>query len=800
MKKTIVFLMRMLMALWSFTAFAQDDVMKTSVTIYHTNDVHGYVQSKKDDAGNYKKIGIENVAALKKSNPDSLLVDAGDFMQGGLFANLAHGLSSVEVMNAAGYDLAILGNHEFDWGCRDLEENAKARKFPIISANVTIKEDMKNASPYLAAMPKYVVKEVNGVKIAFFGIDTPTLYGIVSPEKLEKGGVEVRTDIKELAGEIVAEIKEKEPDVNAIIAVTHCGYSENSTAGQTSYDVAGVEGVDAVIDGHDHENRLGNSAKNVNGTLVVSTGTGLEHLGRLTLEFAGGKLTKVSSKDAAEDALALEADSDTLAVLNDWDKKFEEIKSKVVFYSPVNFWGGNIKGYDANGEEITASIARRGYTNAGRLMGDSRVWQAKKWLEANRDEKNLGKDTPIVSILGGGSVRGPFKAGDVTLGDLMGCYSFSFENAQSYYVLGTPMVLYDAIEHGVNIFSGQDENTGMLEADGSIHGRFPQIAGASYVFDITQPAAGEYDKENKKMPQNLGSRVQSITLDDGTVLDRNDNETPIIIITGAYEIGGGDSYWMLGALNNAPEYGGYQEVPTIGCGEGNSGDVLIDFVKEVYGGKIPGDKYPIVSDRIKRVNDVYKGEAWDSNVTVTKDGSETMPDTEFTVYVDGNAGTLKTDSDGVLALTGLTNGAHEVRIIGEDYDSGTLYIDNYAGLLNQTAANTPGELPIRQKEPDKEGRSATSKITWVVIIAALLIIVFRRRGKKSAKSTEPTAEVKPDRPAQPEETKEEISGKSEEVKQESSAEEKPEEAKSTEESSSEEKPEEAKDAPEDKPE
>ncbi|MBQ8994609.1 MAG: 5'-nucleotidase C-terminal domain-containing protein [Oscillospiraceae bacterium] len=691
MKKlfSIILMITLLVIAMPTVVFADTDV----VTVYHTNDVHGWVESSYDEDGNLTKLGLEHVAAVHKANPDSILVDAGDFSQGALFANLAHGLSVYEAMNAAGYDVAALGNHEFDWGVAEFEENAKVLEFPVISANIKIEAGKENISPILAAMPDYVVKEVNGHKIVFFALDTSQLNGMCSPSTLAAGGIVTRTDLTNVAEEVVAKIKAEVPDYGAIIALTHCGYAENA-ATETSWDVAQVDGIDVVIDAHDHENRLGDLAKNVNGTLVVSTGTQIQHIGALELTFDGDKLAGIRSYDAGPEAAELEPDAETLSVIQDWTSKFDEIKNQVVFKSEINFWGGNLNGFDANNEPVTASIARRGYTNAGALISDSRIWAAKRWLDEYHDMYDIDPNTPIVGIFGGGSVRGSFRAGDVTLGGLMSCYSFSFEDAKDTLVMITPKVLYDAIEHGVNIFQSQDPETGMLTADGSIHGRFPQAGGFSYVYDITQPASSEYDKDNLKMPDTIGTRVLSITLEDGTLLDRNDNETKLILVTGSYEIGGGDSYWMMGVLNDSPNYGGYQYIEEIASPEGNAGDVLVEYVNEVYGGVVPADKYPLMSDRIVRVNDVYTGTSFNSTVTVTTNGEDAIANTAVTVYVDGEPSDFTTDGEGKFTIEGLANGAHEIRILGDRYDSGSIYLDNYCGLVNPVASSNPGEIPL----------------------------------------------------------------------------------------------------------
>lgn len=697
-KRMLAFVLALLITLGvvPFSAKAADE----KITIYHTNDIHGNVEHIVDEEGKeVKQLGLDRVAQLKKNTENALLVDAGDFSQGHMFANLAHGKSVIEVMNTAGYDVAALGNHEFDFSISELDENIGTADFDVLAANISVGDKTKERYANLAEMPLYSVKEVGGKTIAFFAVDTPELNGMVSPKKLKEAGIAIRTDISKVATEIVASIQKDFPNVDAIIAITHTGYVDGAGDGKESAEqVAMVKGVSAVIDGHDHQLRLGDTAKNVNGTLVVSTGTAMTALGKLELTFSGGSVKAVSS-NAFDEAKDLEPDSKTAAVIESWNQKFDETKSKVVFSSEVNLWGGNLDGYTMNNEEIKASIARRGETNAGTLMNDARIWKAKEWLKDNYDDGlyadfKLSPDMPVVCVTGGGSVRGSAKAGEITLEQLMGVFSFAFENAEDRYVMITPKTLYDAVEHGCTIFSGQDAASGMLEADGSIHGRFPLPGGFSYEYDISQPKSEEYDKDNMKMPAKIGSRVRSITLADGRVLDREDTKMQILLVTGSYEIGGGDSYWMLGVLNDAANYGGYMNIPLVATPEGNCGDAVIDYVNTVFNGVLPAKNYPVRGELIKRVNDPYKLDSFEAKLTVTDNGSE-LKNSEFILYVNGESKAVKSDAKGLITVE-LQNGPNELRLIGTKtkYDSGSIYLDNYAGLHNAVFDNKPGELPL----------------------------------------------------------------------------------------------------------
>lgn len=738
---------------------AEGDV---TITIYHTNDVHGYVEQVVNKDGGIKHLGLGRVAALYAATQNALLVDAGDFSQGNVFANLAHGSSTIEAMNAAGYDLAALGNHEFDYSIKELDDNIASADFTILSANVTIAKDKAAEYPNLSSMPLYTVKEAGGKKIAFFALNTPELSGMANPSKLKDAGISVRTDLAPMAEEIVKTIQQNETGIDAIVALTHSGYTDKSGV-EGSHTVAAVKGVDVVIDGHDHQVRLGDTAKNINGTLVVSSGSGLTALGMLELTFTAKGELKITSSNAFDTAKELDTHPETEQTITKWNDEFAIVKETIVFNTEINLWGGNVDGLSANNEEIKASITRRGETNAGTLMADVRQWKAQQWLDENYNDPafsqfNLNKDMPVVSMQGGGGVRGSALAGKVTLEQLMNVFAFGFENAEDTYILATPKILYDTLEHGVNIFSGQDTSTGMLEADGSIHGRFPLPGGFSYVYDITQPASEEFDKENNTMPAVIGTRVLSITLDNGTELNREDTETPILIVTSAYVIKGGDGYWMQGALNNAENFGGYVNVPEIATPTGNYGDFIIEYVNTVHNGTLPAEAYPIRGNRITRVNDPYTPKTFDAHITFTKDGTALLDETDFTLYTNGLASDISCNKDGTLALS-LENGPNELRFISKtgDYDSGSIYLDNYAGLHNALVTNSPGELspekekaPVSSSMPDSEPEEsiapetkqpANNTLLWVAIpigaiaLAGIGFAVVKSKKKNDTNST-----------------------------------------------------------------
>ena len=146
--------------------------MEGQIVILHTNDVHGAIA------------GYAKVAALKQSFQDAgaytLLLDAGDYIQGDPTVSVSQGKTAVELMNLAGYDAATIGNHEFDYGYPNFKEITKAAKFPVVSANVLVNGKAEN--------PHTVFTAPGGEKIGVFGLTTPESGTKAHPAKIQEIG------------------------------------------------------------------------------------------------------------------------------------------------------------------------------------------------------------------------------------------------------------------------------------------------------------------------------------------------------------------------------------------------------------------------------------------------------------------------------------------------------------------------------------------------------------------------------------------------------------------------------------
>ncbi|NLN49594.1 MAG: bifunctional metallophosphatase/5'-nucleotidase [Clostridiales bacterium] len=291
------------------------------VTIVHTNDTHSRV-----DAG----IGFAKVATkikeIKDSNPNTLVIDAGDTLHGQTFATISKGESIIKLMNAIGYDVMTPGNHDFNYGQERLLELAGQANFPIITANL-IKKDGTTA------MEPYVIKEVGGLKIGIFGLSTPETAYKTNPLNVE--GLTFASPV-DISQKMVAELKEK--GVNTIIALVHLGIDKEST--DTSYLVRDkVDGIDLIIDGHSHT-LLGDIDNAGKETIIVSTGEYNNNLGIVNLKFEDGQLKAIEpSLFTKDDAAELEPDEEIAALMNETTEKNKVITSVVVGETDVVLGG-----------------------------------------------------------------------------------------------------------------------------------------------------------------------------------------------------------------------------------------------------------------------------------------------------------------------------------------------------------------------------------------------------------------------------------------------------------------------------
>jgi len=206
---------------------------QVNLKILYVNDFHGFAEPYKATANDAPLGGIAYLAGAvdrARHNQPSLLLAAGDMIQGNAWANLFRGKSTIDVMNAMKFDAMVVGNHEFDFGPKVLKERMAQARFPFLGANVK----------GLAALKPYVVKNLQGVRIAIIGVVTPETPVTTHPRNV--AGLTFSTP-ESAVRKYLLELKGR---ADIIIVLSHCGFQADREL------AARVPGIDVIVRGHSH--------------------------------------------------------------------------------------------------------------------------------------------------------------------------------------------------------------------------------------------------------------------------------------------------------------------------------------------------------------------------------------------------------------------------------------------------------------------------------------------------------------------------------------------------------------------
>ncbi len=692
-----------------------------TVVIYHTNDMHASMIS--DD------FNLAHVKSIRESTPNSLLLDAGDATQGQPFSMLTEGKGPFELMNAAGYDAMVLGNHEFDYDQETLLENVKTANFPILAGNLAFgagaNEELKAA---LKGGKDYLVKEVGGRKIVIFGLISPETESLASPDKLK--GLEFQ-DLGTETVRILKQIEENETDVDAIICLAHCGWSTEEQYSSKAIAQASQGKIDVIIDGHTHEDMLADKTQTVNGTLIVSSGSALANLGKLTLTFGDDGLQTVVSERINKDTVAaqgIQPDPDCQQAIEKIKELQEASKTQKVGTTLSNLYASNIeaRALDSEGNVVSTTYGVSGTAEANLydLVADSRRWELQDAL-ANKPEY---QNYHYIGYICSGNVRATIPAGDITMENVYQILPWS--DSPVTYVAISPKVLYDMIEVAVSSVTDQDPVTGQINGG---HGHFLIPSGFRYTYDISKPSI-QYETYTKPdgttagRKTREGQRVVEIKLDDGTVLDRNDDKKSILVTSGSYNLSGGDGFWGF------TEPDAYE---VIGNGDGEKG-IFTRYL--TYLSSLPENKngitVPVNGGRITAIGGGYTANSYQVPITVFGGGVHAANAT-FQVSVDGGeAQNFKTDANGTFIIT-LSNGPHEVTVYKDGVVDQLFYLNNYVGILSAVVESND-EIPADTEQPGTPenepavptGDPARAGVYLVMLPGAAVMVAVLRKKRK----------------------------------------------------------------------
>ena len=511
MKKLLSLLLVLCLVLsLSCTAFAAgaEKPLDGKTVILHSNDVHGAIDL------------YAAMAALKADyeaqGAEVILADAGDYSQGTVYVSVNKGADAVTMMNATGYDVVTLGNHEFDYGYAQLVENMKAAKFQVLCADV-LGADGKTI------YDANTIIEKGGVKIGFFGLETPEAQTKANPKLIQGLKFLAGADGKELyncAAAQVADLKAKGADL--VVCLAHLGVDESSEP-YTSYDLAkNVQGIDFIIDGHSHTVMTAGP----NGEHIQSTGTAFANIGVITIDNATKKIVGNELKAIWHTEKNADGKSVTVVDYKTRDEKVAAAAKAII--DPID---------KAYGEKFAVSeVALNGAkapngnrdseTNLGDLITDAMLWKVLADAEITVPEEN------VVAITNGGGIRASIGVGDVTKKDINTVLPFG-NTLAVVYVKGSELL--EALEASTYC------------TPESIGG-FPQVAGMQF----TVATYETYDKNDESYPNSTyygPKTINRVTI--GSINGKDfDPEATYAVITNNFVAGGGDTYYAFAAATN----------------------------------------------------------------------------------------------------------------------------------------------------------------------------------------------------------------------------------------------------------
>lgn len=517
------------------------------IIILHSNDVHGEVD------GYAYMAGLKNY--FEQRNAKVILVDAGDYSQGSPYVSVSKGATAIELMNAVGYDVATIGNHELDYGFEQLKSNVEEADFDVLCADVF---DSNGDTIFKAN----TIIEKEGVKIGFFGLETPEAQTKANPALIKGLTFVAGQELYNVAQAQIDELKSKGADV--VVCISHLGV-DNESEPNRSYDLYNnTTGIDVVIDAHSHTVMLNGK----NGEPIQSTGTAFSNVGAIVIET---DTKKIENKHLIE--LKLKNDKEEYTDFNiDLFYLIDETRNG---NKEVNDTIARIKKdiddlYGVKFAETTVVLngakdpgVRTEETNLGDLITDSMLWKATK------EEGSIKVDVDnIVAVTNGGGIRATINVGDITRKDVNTVLPFG-NTIAVVYVKGSELL--EAIEAST------------YSTPGAVGG-FPQISGMQIEIDTTRP----YDANDTEYPGSTYFGPK--TINRVTIRSINgkafDEDEVYAVVTNNFLAAGGDTYYAFASASEQFDTG----IPM--------DEALMEYIDEVLDGEITEETYGAPAGRI----------------------------------------------------------------------------------------------------------------------------------------------------------------------------------------------------------
>ena len=462
------------------------------ITILYTNDVHTYIDKQSP------KLTYAAIAALKKSYQDDgknvLLVDAGDHVQGTAYGSMDEGATIIQLMNAAGYDAATPGNHEFDYGMDRAKELMADADYPYLSCN-WVNLPLNNR---VLSDVKYF--RIGGRTIAFVGITTPETITKSTPAYfMDKNQKRYVYDIlggedgQKLYSAVQKSINKARVIADYVIGLGHLGVDPSSSPWTSKEVIEHTSGLDAFIDGHSHTVMECEWVKDLSGKAVALTQTGsyFANVGEMTIKADGSIATQlVPTYDGLDSAVA--------GIQTEWVSAVDDMLGEKIAVAETNFYISD----PATGKRRI----RLGETNLGDFVADGIYSYFNEVEQLHCD----------VAIMNGGGIRADVDAGD-----------WSFKTCKQVSPFGNVACLMSVT--GKQIQDALEFAARFVGPDGQENGGFLHVAGATYEIHTDIPNTVQTDDKNVWIGSATGTpRVQNVKIYDkasGTYVPLDEGKT-----------------------------------------------------------------------------------------------------------------------------------------------------------------------------------------------------------------------------------------------------------------------------------
>lgn len=559
MRKTFAILLALMLVLsLAVPAAATQTQPSEDIAILYTNDVHTYI----DGPLSYDVIAAVK-SELRKQYKYVLLVDAGDHVQGTAYGSMDKGETIIKLMNAAGYDLATLGNHEFDYGMEGCQQIQQWAEFPYVSCNFYEEADGVRGENVL---PSYQIFELGQEKLAIVGITTPESFTKSTPAYFqdENGnyiyGISGGEDGAALYADVQAAIDQAAADgATKVIALGHLGDDKASQPWTSEETIANVSGLTAFIDGHSHSTVEGKEVadKDGNNVMLSQTGQYFDRIGLMVISAETGEVStdfieyeEILETVMGEDGNPVKdedgndvtevvgyklvsdlytgaewcSDASVASIKDAWMKKIDEQLGTVI--------GSTALTLDNYASDETR-LVRSQETNTGDFAADALYYLF--------DSMDMDVD---VAIMNGGGVRNTAITGDISYQTCKSIHTFG--NVACLQTI-TGQQLLDALEWGARTAGTGEECGGFL-----------QVSGITYKIDTEWPDSTQKDDKGVW----IGAPTGGYRVHDVKVYNKETGAWDDLDLTAKYNLAGynytlrdlGDGFSMFDGAVNVLDY------------------------------------------------------------------------------------------------------------------------------------------------------------------------------------------------------------------------------------------------------